>query len=78
MPVDMASMKDIRNRARWSRDQKHKSDAAFAASRPSVEQERAEKLVGLRAMEQLMVGIPHMTETLAQVRAEIIRLESAS
>lgn len=69
------SPQDRRNRARWSRDQKAEASRRFAASLPSVEQERAEKLAALREMAEMMEAMPHMARALANVRAEIARLE---
>jgi hypothetical protein len=67
---------DRRNRARWSRDQKAKASAAFAAAQPDPAQERAEKLAAFRQMEAMMEAMPHMAPTLESVRAEIARLSA--
>ena len=67
--------KDRINRARWSREQKSRASAIFAASLPSVEQERADKLTGLQRQAELMTDMPHMARPLAIVLAEIERLK---
>lgn len=64
------------NRARWSRKQRQQARTAFAASLPTVAQERATKLSDLRRLAETMRGIPHMAATLATVEAEIARLSA--
>ena len=69
---------DALNRRRWAIDQKKRADAAFAATVKPVDQERAERLTGLRTMEALMVQLPHQPEVLERIRAEIRYLEMTS
>lgn len=71
------SPKDRANRRRWASDQRKRARVAFAATQPTVEEERATKLAELETLAAMMEGQPHMASTLAAVRARIVQLSRA-